>query len=133
MSPIAGNSRFEAAFPYQKDVSSLPVTDLEAASAWYGSHFGMSEVERHDEPVASVVLERDGIRLGFALTGGDPAQDGAAIRVVGIESIREELVATGVKAGDLKVEEQEGKQLQAFFVVAPDGLCFYFHEPIPAD
>ena len=56
---MADEPRFKKAFPYQKDVLALPVTDLDAASKWYGEHFGMSEVERLDQPVPTVILERD--------------------------------------------------------------------------
>ena len=80
--------------------------------------------------MSAVVLERDGTRIGFALTGGDPAEDGAAILVSGIEEMRNELEAKGVKVGNWRVDERDGKKLQVFFVVAPDGLCYYFHEPI---
>ena len=26
--------------------------------------------------------------------------------------------------------ERDGEKFQVFFVVAPDGLCYYFHQPI---
>jgi len=29
-----------------------------------------------------------------------------------------------------RVDEQDGKKRQVFFVVAPDGLCYYFFQPI---
>ena len=66
---------------YQKDVLALPVADLDSSSRWYCEHFGMVEVERLHQPVPTVILERDGTRLGFAVNGGDPAQDGAALLV----------------------------------------------------
>ncbi|HUF71852.1 MAG TPA: VOC family protein [Gammaproteobacteria bacterium] len=53
--------RFKAAFPYQNDVLALPVTDLDAAAQCYSKHFDMREVERFDEPVPTVILERDGL------------------------------------------------------------------------
>ncbi|MCB0295107.1 MAG: VOC family protein [Calditrichaeota bacterium] len=123
------NKEFKAAFPYQNDVLALPVTDLDAASGWYSKHFGMSEVARHDQPVPSVVLERDGVRIGFSINGGDASQDGAAILVSNIQGIKEELESKGVKVGNWRIDERDGQKLQVFFVVAPDGLCYYFHEP----
>lgn len=122
--------RFIAAYPYQKNVLALPVTDLAVASDWYSRHFGMSEIERHDESEPSVILERDGTRIGFAINGGDPAQNGAAVLVSNIGQIRDEFESKGVKIGNWRVDERDGKKLQVFFVVAPDGLCFYFHEPL---
>jgi catechol 2,3-dioxygenase-like lactoylglutathione lyase family enzyme len=127
---MADDGRFKAAYPYQKDVLALPVTDLDAASKWYSQHFGMVEVERRDIPVPTVILERDGTRIGFAINGGDAAQDGAAVLVSNIGRVREELEANGADAGNWRVDERHGKKLQVFFVTAPDGLCFYFHEPI---
>ena len=121
---------FKSASPYQNDVLALPVTDLDAASSWYSKHFGMTEVERHDAPLQKVILERDGTRLGFAISGGDASQDGAAIRVTNIQKIKDELESNGVSVGNWRVDERDGQKLQVFFVVAPDGLCFYFHEPI---
>jgi catechol 2,3-dioxygenase-like lactoylglutathione lyase family enzyme len=120
--------QFTAAFPYQEDVLALPVGDLEKASEWYSRHFGMKEVERRHEPLPSVILERDGVRLGFAVNGGDPTQDGAAIRVTNLQGIRAEFEARGINVGDERVDEREGKKFRVFFVVAPDGLCFYIHE-----
>jgi catechol 2,3-dioxygenase-like lactoylglutathione lyase family enzyme len=127
---MADDARFKAAYPYQKDVLALPVTDLDAASKWYSQHFGMVEVERRDIPVPTVILERDGTRLGFAINGADAAQDGAAILVSNIGRVREQLEANGAETGNWRVDERDGKKLQVFFVTAPDGLCYYFHEPI---
>ncbi len=122
--------QFKQAFPFQKDVLALPVVDLDSASDWYCKSFGMVEVERRDAPNPTVVLERDGTRIGFSINGGDATQDGAAILVTGISLVKEELEANGVEIGDLRVDERDGQKLHVFFVVAPDGLCFYFHEPI---
>jgi hypothetical protein len=127
---MSEESRFKAAFPYQKDVLALPVVDIDAAARWYCGCFRMVEIERRTDPVPVVILERDGTRLGFAVNGADPAQDGAAILVSGIQGIRSQLQASGVAAGELCVHQREGQSFHAFFVVAPDGLCYYFHEPL---
>ena len=29
-----------------------------------------------------------------------------------------------------RVDERHGEKCQVFFVVAPDGLCYYFHQPL---
>lgn len=121
---------FADAFPYQDDVLALPVNDIDATSAWYCEKFGMIEVERTDSPNRTVILERDGTKIGFAINGGDPTQDGAAILVRGIANLREELQANGVETANWRVDERDGEKLQVFFVVAPDGLCYYFHEPL---
>jgi len=123
-------SLFKAAYPYQKDVLALPVGDLDAAVHWYAKAFGLTEVERRADPHPTVILERDGVRLGFAINGGDAAQDGAAILVSDIERAKQELEANGVAVGDWRVDERNGRKLKVFFVVAPDGLCYYFHQPL---
>ena len=121
---------FKAAYPYQQDVLALPVSDINTASEWYSEHFDMVEVERKETPVPTVLLERDGVQVGFAVNGGDPTQEGAAILVDHIEEIRRMLKAKGVQVGDWQIDERDGKRLRVFFVVAPDGLCYYVHEPL---
>lgn len=121
---------YEAAYPFQDDVLALPVQDIDRAAAWYCERFGLREVERHDDPVPTVILGRDGVRIGFAVNGGDAGNDGAAILVTDIQRARDELEANGVKTGNWRVDERDGTQYRVFFVVAPDGLCYYFHQPI---
>jgi len=127
---MGNDSQFISAHPYQKDVLALPVTDLGVAAQWYSAHFGVTEVERRDAPHSTVILERDGVRIGFAINGGDASQDGAAIRVSDIHRIKDEFQANGLEIGDLKEEERDGEKLLVFFVVAPDGLCYYFHQRV---
>lgn len=129
---MSNTQEFKAAFPFQQDVLALPVADLDVAAQWYSEHFGMTEVQRQEDPVPTVILERDSTRLGFAINGGDAAQDGAAILVRNIEGIKDELELRGVAIGNWRIDERDGQKLQVFFVVAPDGLCYYFHEPIQA-
>lgn len=121
---------FEEAFPYQEDVLALPVVDLDATARWYRNAFGLREVERREQPHRAVILERDGVRIGFALTGGDASQDGAAIQVSDIHRAKDEIEEAGVDVGEVQNEERNGERRSAFFVVAPDGLCFYFYQPI---
>jgi len=127
---MSAKTLFLEAHPYQEDVSALPVSDLDAAAGWYSTAFGMKEVERRDDPVPTVILQRDDTRIGFAVNGGDASQDGAAICVSNIQSAHEELASNGVEVGDVQVHERDGKTLNAFFVVAPDGLCYYFYQII---
>jgi catechol 2,3-dioxygenase-like lactoylglutathione lyase family enzyme len=127
---MAERAVFEKAFPYGDDVLALPVADLEASAAWYAKHFAMVEVERRTEPQPTVIMERDGTRIGFSVNGGDSSQEGAAILVTDIHAARAELESSGVNIANWRVDERDGKKLQVFFVVAPDGLCYYFHQPI---
>lgn len=121
---------FQSASPFKDDALALPVTDLDAASDWYCTHFGMTETERQSTPKPAVILERDGVQIGFAINGGDPSQDGAAIRVNDIEGIKAQLESNGIDVANTRVDERDGEKLNVFFVVAPDGLCYYFNEQI---
>ena len=132
MTPMTAQALFLNAFPYQKDLLSLPVVDLDQASAFYARGFGMIEVERRSEPHPAVILERDGVRIGFAINGGDASQDGAAILVSDIERARAELTANGLQPGEGRIDERDGKRFSVFFIVAPDGLCYYVHQELSA-
>ncbi len=127
---MAETALFKAAFPYQKDVLALPVVDLDAASEWYSKAFGLREIERRAHPHPAVILERDGVKIGFAINGGDASQDGAAILVSDAHRAKAELEARGIPIGNWRIDERDGAKLQVFFVVAPDGLCYYFHQPV---
>ena len=128
---MSSQPSFQSASPYQDDVLALPVTDLDVASEWYCKHFGMTERERREEPHPTVILERDSVEIGFAVNGRDASQDGAAIRVTDLFGMKSELESLGLKIGDSRVDEHDGgEKFNVFFVVAPDGLCFYFHEPV---
>ena len=121
---------FKAAFPYQDDVLALPVENLDQASQWYAKALGLAEVERRDSPVPTVIMQRDGVQIGFAINGGDASNDGAAILVSDSERARRELQANGLTPGESRVDDHNGKPMRVFFLIAPDGLCFYFHQPI---
>ncbi len=121
---------YVAAFPFADDVLALPVEDIEQTVKWYGDAFGLEEIERRESPLPTVIMERDSLRLGFAINGGDASQDGAAIQVSDIQRAREELEAKDIRTANWRVDERDGQKYQVFFVVAPDGLCYYFHQPI---
>ena len=121
---------FEAAFPYQDDVLALPVEDLDRAATGTPGPSVLPKWNAATALVPTVIMQRDGVQIGFAINGGDATQDGAAILVSDLERARRELEANGISPGDSRVDEHNGKQLRVFFVVAPDGLCFYFHQPI---
>ena len=121
---------YESASPYGSDILALPVADLDRAAEWYRARLGLVEVERRNEPIPTVILERDGVRIGFAVNGRDASQEGAAILVTDIHRARAELETNGVQTINWRVDERDGKRFQVFFVVAPDGLCYYYHQLI---
>ena len=128
---VSGEKLFERAGPFQDDVLALPVADIDEAASYYSMSFGMSEVSRAESPRPRIVLERDGVQLGFEVNGGDSTQDGAAILVTDASRARAELEAKGVATANWRIDERDGETFQVFFVVAPDGLCYYFHQLIP--
>lgn len=117
-----------AAFGYQGDALNLPVADVDVSAAFYVGTMGFVEVERGGGPVKRVVVERDGVRMGLAENRGDPEQDGCAFHTDDVAALREEFVASGAgKVGGIKSEKRpDGSEFDAFFVIAPDGLCFWF-------
>ena len=130
MSPVP---LFKEAAPYADDLLALPVEDLDRAAEWYSQAFGLREVERRQNPVPAVIMERDGIRIGFAVNAGDACNEGAAIRVADIDRARDEFTSNGLEIGEGRIDERDGRRFQVFFVVAPDGLCYYFYQPIDGD
>jgi len=101
---ISKKPAFKAAFAYQENVLELPVTDLNRESDWYCNHFGMAEIARHAQPLPTVILERDGTRIGFAINGGDASQDGAAILVSNIQALKDEFESRGMQIGNWRIE-----------------------------
>ncbi|NKB89256.1 MAG: VOC family protein [Acidobacteria bacterium] len=118
---------FIEAHPYADDVLALPVTDLEAAADYYARVLGLREVERRDDPPA-LLMERDGVRIGFSVNGGDASQEGAAILVSDLEQLEQEVVAAGAVPANSRIDERDGQRFKVFFLVAPDGLCYYLHQ-----
>ena len=119
----------EKAFGYQGDNMSLPVGDLDAAIPFYETILGFRVLSRRDTPPRSAVLARDLIQIGLAENGGDPTQDGCAFHVKGLESLFAHFKANGLDTlSDFKREDRKGVAWKVFYVVAPDGLCYWFGE-----
>ena len=120
----------EKAFGYQDDHMALPVGDLDAALPFYESVLGFRVVSRSDTPVRSAVLARDRIKLGLAENGGDASQDGCAFHVINLDALLAEFKANGLKKeiGDIDTGRHDDAAFRVFYVVAPDGLCYWFGE-----
>jgi catechol 2,3-dioxygenase-like lactoylglutathione lyase family enzyme len=123
-------ARLEKAFGYQGDQMKLPVKDLEAALPFYEVVLGFRIVSRSEMPHRAAVLTRDEVRIALAENGGDSSQDGCAFHVRDVESLFEEFSANGLgkKGGELDVERHDDESWKVFYVVAPDGLCYWFGE-----
>ena len=57
---VSDSPLFTDAFPFLDDVLALPVEDIDATPTWYCEKFGVTEISRKNEPVPTVILERDG-------------------------------------------------------------------------
>lgn len=120
----------EKAFGYQGDNMNLPVPDLSAALPFYETVLGFRVVSRGDTPHRSAVLARDHVQIGLAENGGDPTQDGCAFHVQDLDSLFAEFKANGLnkELSEFNVEHRDGVPWNVFYVVAPDGLCYWFGE-----
>lgn len=118
------------AFGYQGNAMDLPVRDVEAAAPFYQRVLGFTVTERTGAPHRSAVLERDEVRMRIAENGGDPSQDGCAFHVEGLAALFETFQRNGLgkELSEFDVEEHDGVRWRVFYVVAPDGLCFWFGE-----
>ena len=120
---------FLAAVPYADDALALPVADVAAAIPYYEQAFGFRVAARRETPHPAAVLARDGIAIGLAQNGGDPTQEGCFFEVDDLHAAFAELMANGARPGIVDEQEINGQPYRAFFVVAPDGLCFMIAQP----
>lgn len=120
----------EKAFGYQGNNMNLPVPDLAAAVPFYETVLGFRVVSRSDAPHNSAVLARDAVQIGLAENGGDSSQDGCAFHVKDLESLFAEFKANGLQKelSQFGVENHGDTAWRVFYVVAPDGLCYWFGE-----
>jgi len=123
----------DKAFGYQGDPKNLPVSDLAAALPFYVGVLGFSVRSKGETADKSAVLTRDHVEIGLAENGGDPTQDGCAFHVTGLESLLGEFKARGLQKdiSDISVELRRDGPWNVFYVVAPDGLCYWFGERQP--
>lgn len=121
--------QFENAWGYQGNAMALPVADVDQAVPFYERVMGFAVVSRAEAPHRSVVLSRDGIQIGMAENGGDPTQDGCAFQVNDVEALFAEFRANGLEKelSTFDIEtRKDGSSWKVFYVVAPDGLCYWF-------
>jgi len=120
----------EKGFGYQGDNMNLPVPDLSAALPFYETVLGFKIVSRDDTPHKAAVLERDQVQMKLAENGSDPSQDGCAFHVTGLEALFAEFKANGLQKelSEFNTENHGEASFRVFYVVAPDGLCYWFGE-----
>jgi lactoylglutathione lyase len=120
----------QKAFGYQGDNMHLPARDLDAAVPFYETVLGFRVLSRSDTPHKAAVLARDDVQIGLAENGGDSTQDGCAFHVKDLESLFAEFKANGLhkELSEFKIEKHDNGVWRVFYVVAPDGLCYWFGE-----
>lgn len=123
-------AEFKTAWGYQGNNMELPVKNLETAIPFYETVMGFRVLSRSESPHAAAVLGRDGIQIGLAENGGDPTQDGCAFEVDDVAAAFAELKANGLEKeiSEFSFEKRGDTSWKVFFVVAPDGLCYWLGE-----
>lgn len=122
---------FRRAAGYQGDALNLPVASVDEALPFYQQSLGFRVVERRATPVKAAILERDSVRIGLVENGGDPTQDGSFFEVTSVDAVFEELKGKGLEVKAPQIQRSARGATRAFFVVAPDGLCYMLGEPVP--
>jgi lactoylglutathione lyase len=120
----------EKAWGYQGHHMNLPVRDVAGALPFYETVLGFRLLSRSETPHTSGVLIRDQDHIGLAENGGDSTQDGCAFHVKGLRLLFEEFKANGLQKelSEFGTENHDGVAWKVFYVVAPDGLCYWFGE-----
>ena len=126
------SATIQRAAPYQEDILDLPVANVDKAIPFYETIMGFIVVGRSSDPYPSVLLERDGVRIGFAENGRDPTQHGAFFQVDDIEAVFEEFRANGFEKDEpgFRVDDHGDRSFRVFFIVAPDQLCYCIGEDV---
>jgi lactoylglutathione lyase len=125
--PVSGT--LERAYGYKGDSMNLPVADVETALPFYETVLGFHVLSRSDSPHKSALLGRDRIQMQLVENGGDPSQDGCAFHVTDVESLFDEFKRNGLeKLSGFSTERHSDLEWKVFYVVAPDGLCYWFGE-----
>ena len=107
------------------------MVSVDDAVPFYEQRLGFRVVERRETPFKAAILERDSVRIGLVENGGDPTQDGSFFEVSSVDAVFEELSGRGLTLAAPKIQKSGHGAFRAFFVIAPDGLCYILGEPVP--
>jgi lactoylglutathione lyase len=122
---------FKRAVPYKKDALNLPVANVASAVDFYKDTFDFRLTSIGDKPHNHAVLARDAIQIGLAENGGDPSQEGCFFEVDDVDAAFTEIKSKKPDISEPDMQSVNGQTYKAFFVVAPDGLCYMIAEPQP--
>lgn len=125
---------FKNAWGYQGDATALPVANVDEAVPFYTEVMGFEIVSRRDSPQRSILLARPNVQMQINENGGDPTQDGVAFEVADVEAVMDEFNRNGMskQRSEIDIEKNDSGTWRVFYVVAPDGLCFWLGEKQPA-
>lgn len=120
----------DKALGYQGDNMNLPVGSVDEAVPFYESVLGFRVASRGDTPHKSATLARDNIQMRLVENGGDPTQDGCAFHVTDLKALFDEFQSHGLNKhlSGFETERRGDSDWKVFYVVAPDGLCYWFGE-----
>jgi len=123
------------AWPYLKDKMNLPVHDLESAIPFYTTVLGFKLIDKTSTPLPYAELARDNVRMGLAVNGGDPGQEGCFFEVDQAETAFAEFKSNGLnkEISGMAIEKHGDTSWKVFYIVAPDGLCYCFGEKLSED
>ena len=120
---------FKRAVPYKEDALNLPVADVDAAIPFYEQTFDFRLVSKSEESTKRAILARDEVQIGLAENGGDPTQEGCFFEVDDVAAAFAEIKSAKPNVGEPEIQKVNGQTFKAFFVVAPDGLCYMIAQP----
>ena len=125
---------FKNAWGYQGNAMALPVANVDEAVPLYTDVLGFEIVSRNDSPHRSILLARPDVQMQINENGGDPTQDGCAFEVTDVEAVMDEFNLNGMskERSEIDIEKNENGTWRVFYVVAPDGLCYWIGEKQPA-
>ena len=109
------------------DILALPVRSIVEALPYYTEKLGFVPVSE-GEP--TTVLERDGLRVGLAVTDEDPEQVSVYFSVGDVETLHAEFSGKGAAPSALQNSNYGGRDYRIFFAKEPYGVCFCFGTPI---
>ncbi|MBV9241797.1 MAG: VOC family protein [Acidobacteria bacterium] len=126
-------AKFLNAWGYQGDAMKLPVADVDTSATFYTERMGFTIESRSEVPHKTVILARPDVRIAINENGGDPEQDGVAFQVEDVQAVFDEFRTNGLDLDPTKIkieQREDGSEWRVFFVVAPDGLCFWIGEKV---
>ena len=110
-----------------QNTDAIPVQTIDSEIGYYTDVLGFT-VTAMDATTAS--LERDGVRIGLAVSDEDPEQFSLGFSVSDVEAAYAEIAAKNGTPSALRTDTYDGKRYRVFFAKEPYGVCFCFSQPM---